>query len=95
MTTRSFGYGLEVEEILIASIHRLSVREWPTHSNQQADATNAEKLEDNISVLLSYANEARMADDTRKSLLAEQPAQPAYPVHWAVGPSHLTLLTPW
>jgi len=65
---RSFGYGLEVEEVLIAASEGLSVGECPTRSNLQASATNAEKIEDNLFALINYANETRMPDNTRAML---------------------------
>jgi hypothetical protein len=68
LATRSFGYGLEVEEILIASTLGLAVEQWPIHSNHQDNATNAEKVEDNLLAFLSYANETKMSDTFRATL---------------------------
>jgi hypothetical protein len=65
---RSFGYGLEVEEILIASSLGASVDEWPIHSKRQEGATGAEKIEDNIHALISYGHEMRMPDPVRATL---------------------------
>jgi hypothetical protein len=65
---RSFGYGLELEEILIAAAQHSSVGEWPVHSNLQADATNTEKIEDNIFTLINYAGEMQMSDSVRAAL---------------------------
>lgn len=65
---RSFGYGLEVEEILIASSLGASVGEWPIHSKRQESATSAEKIEDNIYALISYGHEIRMPNTVRATL---------------------------
>jgi len=64
----SFGYGLEIEEILISSLYGFLVDECPTRANRQADATNAGKLEDNIFALIIYANDFDYSLDIRESL---------------------------
>jgi hypothetical protein len=60
---KSFGYGLEIEEILISHSHGLKIGELPIHSNKQDDKTNAEKIEDNFHVLISYSRDKNIKDD--------------------------------
>jgi hypothetical protein len=54
---RSFGYGLEAEQLVIASLAHASVSYAPIHSAPQENYTPAEKIEDNLMVFLAYANE--------------------------------------
>lgn len=64
---RSFGYGLEMEELLIAAIKGYRVADYPLESNRQADSTNAEKLEDNMFALISYAHEMNLSTTLKNS----------------------------
>jgi len=57
----SFGYGLEMEQILIAAVNGFSVGECPVQSNRQADATNAEKIEDNLYALIGYCDSLKVS----------------------------------
>lgn len=54
---RCFGYGLEVAQLVVAGRHRFSVVAESVRSNQQAGNTAAEKLEENLYVLLTEAGE--------------------------------------
>ena len=60
---KSFGYGLEIEEILISHSHGSRIGELPIQSNRQDDKTNAEKIEDNFHVLISCAGDKNVEDD--------------------------------
>jgi hypothetical protein len=51
---RSFCYGLEIEQLILASRTSAEVREFPVESLPQSPHTSAEKLEDNFAVLLFY-----------------------------------------
>jgi hypothetical protein len=53
---RCFGYGLEVAELLVASSAGATVEEVSVLSKPQARNTAAQKIADNISVLLSTRN---------------------------------------
>ncbi|MFE9500818.1 glycosyltransferase [Streptomyces collinus] len=52
---QSYGYGCEIEQIILCGRNGLKVCEIGVGSNRQADSTAAEKIEDNLQVLLSYA----------------------------------------
>lgn len=64
----SFGYGLEMEQILIAAKHGLRVGECIVNSNRQSDTTNSEKIEDNFYTLISYCGSLEISDDIRAIL---------------------------
>jgi hypothetical protein len=51
---RSFCYGLEIEQLILASRTTAEVRGFPVESSPQSPHTAAEKLEDNFAVLLFY-----------------------------------------
>jgi hypothetical protein len=53
---RAFGYGLEIEQLLIAAETGAAVNEIGVLSNHQANATAAEKLEDNFCAIQSRAS---------------------------------------
>lgn len=66
---RCFGYGVDVEQILIATLYSCKVSSYPLdETNRQADLTNAEKIEDNIFALLNYSNELEMSDAVQSTL---------------------------
>jgi hypothetical protein len=65
---RSFGYGLEIEQILIASKLGLQVENSPVHSNIQDEGTNAEKIEDNLAALICYCGELACTANVRAAL---------------------------
>ncbi|MBI3167401.1 MAG: hypothetical protein HYZ22_02920 [Chloroflexi bacterium] len=65
---RCFGYGAEVEQLLIAAIHSCKVSSYPLETKRQADSTNTEKIEDSVFALLNYANELEMSDTVRSTL---------------------------
>lgn len=65
---RSFGYGLEIEQLLITATHGMTVIDCPVQSNRQEDATNAEKIEDNLYTLINYGHELKMSDNIRAVL---------------------------
>lgn len=65
---RGFGYALEVEQLLVASLLELSVIDYPIHSKLQACSTNAEKIEDNLFMLINYANELKISTISRATL---------------------------
>ena len=50
----SQGYGLEVEQLAFAATNGLSVKEVEVRTSAQATSTSAEKLEDNLAILLHY-----------------------------------------
>ncbi len=67
--SRCFGYGVEVEQLLIAATHSCRVSSFPLEeTNRQADLTNTEKIEDSIFALLNYSNELEMSDTVRTTL---------------------------
>ena len=68
LNMRCFGYGAELEQILIAAIHSGKVSSYPLETNRQADLTNTEKIEDNVFTLLNYASEIGMSDTVRSTL---------------------------
>lgn len=68
LNMRCFGYGAEIEQLLIAAIHSSKVSSYPLETNRQADLTNTEKIEDNVFALLNYANEIGMSDKVRSTL---------------------------
>ena len=65
---RSYGYGLELEQLIIASINNKKVMEYPIESNLQAHGTNAEKLEDNFVALIAYVSDLNLNKSIRESL---------------------------
>lgn len=65
---RSFGYGLEIEQLLIASKLGLQVENYPVHSKLQDDGTNAEKIEDNLSALICYCDDLKCTTIVRSAL---------------------------
>lgn len=52
---RYSGYGVEMEQLAIAALAGARIESVAAESNRQADATVAEKLEDNLEVLRGYA----------------------------------------
>lgn len=50
---RCYGYGLEVAQLISASKAKASISEIGVESHAQANSTSAEKIEDNINVLLA------------------------------------------
>ena len=62
---RTFGYGLEVEQIIIAFLNHYKVGDAAIHSKPQDEATNAGKIEDNLYTLLVYANDLGMSNAAR------------------------------
>ncbi len=68
LSARSFGYGLEIEEILIAHLKGAHIQNYPVKSNVQAGATNAEKIEDNLHAIISYAQDMGMSHKLRDLL---------------------------
>ena len=68
LTLRGFGYGLEAEQLVIASLMSAKVSHVPVRSRPQEDHTPAEKIEDNICSLLAYADDLRMSDSMRQCL---------------------------
>jgi hypothetical protein len=64
---RCFGYGLEVAQLVVASRNRYRVFAEPVRSAPQADNTAAEKLEENLYVLLTEAGE-RFSEPQRLAL---------------------------
>lgn len=65
---RAYGYGLEIEQILIASCSDANIAQWPVESNRQEGATSAEKIEDNLYALLARGSELRISDSARAVL---------------------------
>jgi hypothetical protein len=65
---RSFGYGLELEQILIAGKIKFNIDNHPIHSNIQHNETNAEKMEDNLYALICYCYDLRYSNDIRHVL---------------------------
>lgn len=65
---RSFGYGLEIEQILLASKSNYWVENTPVHSKLQDEGTNAEKIEDNLSALICYCSEPGCSASVRAVL---------------------------
>jgi hypothetical protein len=65
---RSFGYGLEAEQLIIASLNKAQVIHAPIHSKPQEIYTSAEKIEDNLIALLAYAKELSMNNDAKATL---------------------------
>jgi hypothetical protein len=51
-----FGYGLEVEQILMCALHGFAIESIPVTSNTQYSSTNAGKIEDVLYVLISYCS---------------------------------------
>jgi len=51
-----FGYGIEIEEILIAGTNEMKIGEIGVSSNLQHSATNASKIEDVLYSILNYSN---------------------------------------
>lgn len=51
---RSYGYGLELAELVVASHVDAQVTGVGVRSGTQADSTSAEKIEDNVSVMLEH-----------------------------------------
>jgi hypothetical protein len=54
---RCFGYGLEAAQLIVARSLSAKVGEVPVRSSKQASSTSAEKLEDNLAVLLGPGSE--------------------------------------
>jgi hypothetical protein len=50
----SFGYGLELEQIMIAAANGSPVHSVPVASRRQAEHTAVLKMEENLNVLLTY-----------------------------------------
>jgi hypothetical protein len=65
---RCFGYGAEIEQLLIAKTKSYNVSSYPLETNRQADVTNAEKIEDSVFAIINYANELEMKDSVRNTL---------------------------
>lgn len=65
---RSFGYGIEAEQIVLAALHDLKVMNFPLQSNRQADQTNAEKIEDTFQTFICYADALNISNDVRAAL---------------------------
>ena len=61
--SRSFGYGIEIEQALIAMSKNKKIIDIGVQSNIQHKGTNVEKIEDNFSTLLSYAIDLDYRDD--------------------------------
>lgn len=68
LLSRAFGYGAEIEQLIICYLTNSRVRSFPLTSDLQQNFTNAEKIEDNIIVLLSYSEELSMNIEIRKLL---------------------------
>ncbi|WHM40069.1 glycosyltransferase family 2 protein [Streptomyces sp. BPTC-684] len=62
-----FGYGLELEQLFLAAAHGSSVEEEPVRSRPQAPTTAAEKIEDNLAVILAHTA-ARLSGEIRAAL---------------------------
>lgn len=60
--SRSFGYGVEVEQVIIAAMHKAKISYQSVVSNIQHGATNAEKIEDNLYAILSYSSDLKISD---------------------------------
>lgn len=65
---RSFGYGLEVEQLIIAGLTSSRVLHVPVHSKPQENYTPAEKIEDNLMSLISYSAELKIPDKAKDIL---------------------------
>jgi hypothetical protein len=68
ISMRCFGYGAEIEQLLIARTRSCKVSSYPLETNRQADETNAEKIEDSIFALINYASELELRDSVRNTL---------------------------
>jgi len=68
LNLRGFGYGLEVEQILICTKHKALVSSVPVSSNRQHGVTNAEKIEDVLFALISYCCELGVPEDIKHLL---------------------------
>jgi hypothetical protein len=65
---RSFGYGIEAEQIVLAALHRLKVMNFPLQSSSQVDRTNAEKIEDTFQTFICYADALNISSNVRAAL---------------------------
>lgn len=63
-----FGYGLEVEQILMCAVHGFEIKSIPVASNTQHNSTNAGKIEDVLYVLISYCSRLSPALAIRNEL---------------------------
>jgi hypothetical protein len=68
LESRSFGYGWEIEQLILASIHEVPFSSFQLETNRQADGTNSEKLEDGFQTILLYQNELRFPAKVRQAL---------------------------
>jgi hypothetical protein len=60
-----FGYGFELEQLLLAATSGAQAASCPIPSKTQDSHTSAEKVEDNIATLAVYANSLNMTRDLR------------------------------
>jgi len=62
---RGFGYGLEIEQLIIAGLIGAKVSSVPIHSKQQENFTLAEKIEDNFMTIISYLKELKISNEVK------------------------------
>lgn len=65
---RGSGYGLEAEQLALASTHGMAVETVAVQSTRQADSTSAAKLEDNVGGLLAHAPDLLITHELRAAL---------------------------
>lgn len=68
LNLKGFGYGLEVEQMLICALHKVDVASVPVSSNRQHDITNSEKIEDVLYAIISYCGKLSVPKDIRQLL---------------------------
>ena len=60
--SKSFGYGIEIEQLILAASVNASVSTFEVHSNKQSNFTNVEKIEDNLFALNLHLDALKISD---------------------------------
>lgn len=65
---RSYGYGLEIEQLLIAGIHDATIVQARIRSDRQSGFTPGEKIVENIAAILAHGADYALGHETRTHL---------------------------